>query len=262
MGYGLNLQALPKYLFSSHKYFQPGERHTRRRCGEDVLILMMEGTLYFTEDGIPTEVHPGEYCIQRRGLFQESEIPSDGAVYYYIHFLGEYCDNPDALPLRGIWQRSEETERIARLDFLQSTGGTEVETMAEFLSILSHLRRGEKESEHRRIVRELTASISEDPRHDWSLTELSSRSGYSVNHLIQLFRRETGRAPYAYITELRLQAARNLLMNSDLPVTHIAEECGFSSYVNFYKAFVRACSCTPQEWRRQCRGRAENDGRE
>ncbi len=249
MQYGLNLHILPKYCYSSHKYFQPGECHVRRRCGEDVLILMMEGTLYFTEDGIPTEVHPGEYYIQRRGLFQESEIPSDGAVYYYIHFLGEYCDNPDALPLRGIWQRSEETDRIARLDFLQSTGGTEVETMAEFLSILSHLRRGEKESEHRRIVRELTASISEDPRREWSLSELSSRSGYSVNHLIGIFRRETGLTPGAFLINLRLHRARMLLLDSDMPLSRIAEECGFGGYVNFYKAFRNQNGCAPGEWR-------------
>jgi AraC-like DNA-binding protein len=210
---------------------------------------MMEGTLYFTEDGIAATVRPGEYYIQRRGRMQDSTVPSSGAVYYYIHFDGEYCDNSDALPLRGLWQRSEDTAHIARLDFLQSTGGTFVETESEFLAILSHLRRGEQETEHRRIVRELSACITENIRHSWSLSELSSHSGYSTNHLISIFRQETGQTPGAFLTNLRLHRARMLLLDSDMPLSRIAEECGFGGYVNFYKAFLKQNGCAPGEWK-------------
>jgi len=262
MGFGLNMDVPAEYRGSAYKRFLPEERHVTRVCAEDVLILMLEGTLYFQENGIPAEVHAGEYYIQRRLLLQEGARPSPGAVYYYIHFLGEYCENHCSLPLRGAMFLREAHARFQRLEMLKNTGGTAVEVYAEFYAILAELKRGSGANEQTRTVHAVISRAAEDLRHNWTLPELAAMSGYSVNHLIQLFRRETGRAPYAYITELRLQAARNLLMNSDLPVTHIAEECGFSSYVNFYKAFVRACSCTPQEWRRQCRGRAENDGRE
>ena len=258
MDCGLNLQILPQYCFSSYKYFQPGECHVSRRCTEDVLLLMIEGTLYFTEDGIPAEIHPGEYYIQRSGRLQDSAIPSTGAVYYYIHFHGEYCDNPASLPLRGFWQYSEEKEHLSRLDFLQSTGSTTVETAAEFLQLLSHLHRGENPSEHRRIVQELISRITEDLRHPWSLRELSGLSGYSVNHLISLFHRETGQTPGEFITHLRLRRTRMLLLDSDMPLNTIAEECGFGGYVNYYKAFLKQNGCAPGEWRQNMR-KAQSD---
>lgn len=257
MSIGLDLQSLPRYCYSAFKYFQPGERHVTRRCAEDVLILMLEGTLYFTEDGDAIEVHRGEYYIQRRGLMQESAVPSTGAVYYYIHFLGEYCENQDALPLRGALRLTEERERMERLDLLQSTGGTAVETGAEFLSILAELRRGIGMTEHKKIVHSIIARVTEDIRRPWTLAELSALSGYSVNHVIHIFRTETGQTPHAFITGLRLHTARMLLLDSDMPLSRIAEECGFGGYVNFYKTFLNRHGCTPQQWRQ--RGRKEEE---
>lgn len=85
---GLDLQKLPMYHASAHKVFRPGEKHVRRIAGEDVLILMLEGTLHFLENGEQIDLEKGEYYIQRRGLLQEGRIPSDDARYYYIHFTG------------------------------------------------------------------------------------------------------------------------------------------------------------------------------
>ena len=92
MAYGLELDQHPIYVASSFKHFLPGEKHVTRICSEDVLIIMLHGTLYFNEDGKPVQVSKGQYYIQRRGLYQEGIIPSSDARYYYIHFIGSYSN--------------------------------------------------------------------------------------------------------------------------------------------------------------------------
>ena len=73
----LSSQTLPRFLFSHDRVFQPGEKHVTRICSEDVLLLMFSGVLRFVEDGVPVEVHGGEYYIQKRGLLQQGVVPSD-----------------------------------------------------------------------------------------------------------------------------------------------------------------------------------------
>ena len=55
--------------------------------------------------------------------------------------------------------------------------------------------------------------------------------------------------PYAYILTLRLEAAKDLLRNSQLPVEQIAAACGFGSYINLYKKFKKHEHCSPAKWR-------------
>ena len=60
---GLNLELLPVYCGSSFRYFEPGEKHVTRVFTQDVLLLVFEGVLRFSENGRPIEVGKGEYYI-------------------------------------------------------------------------------------------------------------------------------------------------------------------------------------------------------
>lgn len=83
---------LAPFSFFTRPGFQPGEKHVTRICSEDVLLLVFSGVLRFVEDGVPVEVHGGEYYIQKRGLLQQGVVPSDCPVYYYVHFSGTWSD--------------------------------------------------------------------------------------------------------------------------------------------------------------------------
>ena len=248
MAQGLDFSHIPQFIHSAYKLFQAGEYHVSRVCTDDVLLLMLDGTLHFSEDGRPVSVDKGEYYIQRHGLTQLGNRPSGGARYYYIHFRGAFCDG--GLPLRGSWSLPDAHERFRRMDYLQTAGGSAVELLAELLPILAALKRGLRPTENQRIIHALSEQIAGDLRAPWPLSRMAALSGYSVNHLIEIFRRETGQTPHAFLTGLRLHAARLRLLDSDLPLTQIAEECGFGNYSNFYKAFVKAHRCAPDAWRR------------
>ncbi len=59
----------------------------------------------------------------------------------------------------------------------------------------------------------------------------------STRQLERLFRRYLNRSPKRYYMELRLQKARNLLMQTDMSVINVALACGFASPSHFSKCY-------------------------
>ncbi|MBT5300959.1 MAG: GlxA family transcriptional regulator [Tateyamaria sp.] len=69
--------------------------------------------------------------------------------------------------------------------------------------------------------------------------------GMSTRQLERLFRRYLNRSPKRYYMELRLQKARNLLMQTDMSVINVALACGFASPSHFSKCYRAHYNTTP-----------------
>ena len=82
----------------------------------------------------------------------------------------------------------------------------------------------------------------EDPM---SPADLADEVGMSTRQLERLFRRYLSRSPKRYYMELRLQKARNLLMQTDMSVINVALACGFASPSHFSKCYRSHYSTTP-----------------
>lgn len=74
---------------------------------------------------------------------------------------------------------------------------------------------------------------------------LAKEVGMSTRQLERLFRRYLNRSPKRYYMELRLQKARNLLMQTDMSVINVALACGFSSPSHFSKCYRAHYETTP-----------------
>jgi transcriptional regulator GlxA family with amidase domain len=74
---------------------------------------------------------------------------------------------------------------------------------------------------------------------------LAERVGMSTRQLERLFRRYLNRSPKRYYMELRLQKARNLLMQTDMTVINVALACGFASPSHFSKCYRAHYDTTP-----------------
>ncbi|ANP35099.1 MULTISPECIES: GlxA family transcriptional regulator [Rhodobacterales] len=74
---------------------------------------------------------------------------------------------------------------------------------------------------------------------------LAQDVGMSTRQLERLFRRYLNRSPKRYYMELRLQKARNLLMQTDMSVINVALACGFASPSHFSKCYRAHYDTTP-----------------
>ncbi|WP_298291803.1 GlxA family transcriptional regulator [uncultured Litoreibacter sp.] len=74
---------------------------------------------------------------------------------------------------------------------------------------------------------------------------LAKEVGMSTRQLERLFRRYLNRSPKRYYMAIRLQKARNLLMQTDMSVINVALACGFASPSHFSKCYRAHYDTTP-----------------
>jgi len=92
--------------------------------------------------------------------------------------------------------------------------------------------------------------IDENFTQSINLHTLAELSGYSMDHFRHLFKEQTGLPPAQYIIRRRLEAARRMLQDSELSVSAIGMECGFSTTSQFIELFKRAYGRTPLQYRK------------
>lgn len=78
-----------------------------------------------------------------------------------------------------------------------------------------------------------------------SLRTLSSRLGIGEHKLHKGFKHFYGKSIYQFYQEERLKLGHHLIVTTRLQLKEIAYRCGFSSYINFYKAFKKAHGIAP-----------------
>lgn len=100
-------------------------------------------------------------------------------------------------------------------------------------------------------VQEVKTIIDREYSRVLPLQELADTVGLAPNYLAGLFSAQLARSPHQYQTELRLDRAKQLLTTSDLSITAIAAEVGFSSGQHFARAFKTFVGATPRAFRQR-----------
>lgn len=85
-----------------------------------------------------------------------------------------------------------------------------------------------------------------------TLDDIADFSGFSKYHFTRLFKRYTDATFYEYLSIKRIKSVEKLLAESDLSITEIALQSGFSSISTFNRIFKQQKQCTPSEFRTLC----------
>ena len=97
------------------------------------------------------------------------------------------------------------------------------------------------------------SAIHRDPGHDWTVDELARACNLSRSSFAARFVGRVGKPPATYLNHVRLDAATNLLRDTFLPVTQVAESVGYASEAAFSRAFKTRYGTPPARWRRDMR---------
>lgn len=93
--------------------------------------------------------------------------------------------------------------------------------------------------------------LGEDIASDISVEELSDRVGLNRTTLQRVFKQMYGVTTFEYRTQVRMQEAKNLLLNDSVSVTEAAGLCGYSNASKFAAAFKKVFGVTPSKWRNE-----------
>jgi transcriptional regulator GlxA family with amidase domain len=99
-------------------------------------------------------------------------------------------------------------------------------------------------------IQELQIWIADNLSQKLSVQLLAERVAMSVRNFERVFMREVGRAPSRYIAQMRVEAARRQLAQTEKSIYQIAASCGFGSADLMRRAFVRTIGITPARYRK------------
>jgi AraC family transcriptional regulator len=129
---------------------------------------------------------------------------------------------------------------------------------SELLRFRSELRRaaarvpatraGTKAELFRRLTR-ARSIVEESLSEPLSLQAIAAAACLSPYHLHRLFSRVFGETPHRYAVRRRMDRARRLLTQTDMPVTEVCLESGFQSLGSFSTLFRKENGCSPQQFR-------------
>lgn len=101
------------------------------------------------------------------------------------------------------------------------------------------------------VIEKVKMYMEENYMENLTIKELSDIACVSVNYFSHMFKRETGKNYKAYLTEIRMQKAQDLLMETDFMVYEISEMVGYNNTRTFVDAFKQTYAMSPMEFRKK-----------
>ena len=182
------------------------------------------------------------------------EIDIDGPTVS-VHYKGGFHD-----PL------IEQIARAVRSEMIDPApaGRMLVETLASALGV--HVLRNHSNLEpasasmpsvrgalDERRLRRVCDFIESHLGEDMTIETLANEACLSPFHFARTFKAATGAAPHRYLTDRRIERARSLISDGQMPLVAISDVCGFSSQAHFTRWFKRIVGVTPGAYREGCK---------
>lgn len=102
-----------------------------------------------------------------------------------------------------------------------------------------------------RTILGITRYLQKNLSQEISLAILSEEFKLNPQYISQLFKSEIGVGFLTYLTNIRLENAKKLLVSTSFSVAEVAEQCGYSDYRVFTKVFKRTEGITPSQFRKE-----------
>ena len=95
----------------------------------------------------------------------------------------------------------------------------------------------------------LRKEIINNLQNNWTVSDMASRVGCSVPTFHALYRKYFGISPVNDIIQSRLSKSKHFLISTDLPISYIAEQSGYTNIFHFSRQFKKYTGVSPHEYR-------------
>ena len=105
-------------------------------------------------------------------------------------------------------------------------------------------------SDPKQIANSMKQFMQENYKREINVSDMAAEIGYSTSYLTRVFKEyNNGQTPMRYLSELRMAAAKHLLIDSRLSVKEISPLVGYPDPFHFSRSFKQACGVSPQQYR-------------
>lgn len=120
---------------------------------------------------------------------------------------------------------------------------------AEHLSMVSNQVVVQQQTAEPPVITRAKQFIAEHQGEDLSLGQVAKAVNTSTFYFCKMFKKATGVNFTDYLSRVRIEKAKNLLLNPNLRISEIAYEVGFQSLTHFNRVFKKIVGQSPTEYR-------------
>ena len=118
------------------------------------------------------------------------------------------------------------------------------------IALFRHQTSRQDAPQSERPIHGITRYLQEHMAEEISLSVLAERFHLSAQYISQLFKTEIGVGFLAYLTNIRMERAKKLLLTTNLSIAEVSEQSGYGDYRVFTKVFKKSEGITPSQYRR------------
>lgn len=238
--------------------------HLSRPHGRDDyhLLYMMEGTGHCVRNGVPFELHAGECAVfLPNEPYEYSFSGNEKMVRYWVHFKGDQAEAvmaefglldkdiirvSDPAQVEIVFETIIHEIWVRDFHYLKCGSGL-------LLWMLTMLSRDANQSSKQHFSRQDAIKRAMYHIHGHYAENTDVQTLADICHLskyrfIVNFKNFTGYTPIDYRNKVRVDQARRLLSQTDLPMYAIAEQLGFQSATYFSTVFKKFTGISPREY--------------
>lgn len=260
-----------KHNYASHKFLivascgvHVNVNHiTQRRTGRaDYHLLYVEsGEMICQIEGRDITIRQGGYVLYFPKEQQKYE--QNGGVCYWVHFSGaaahEILADAGLKSNRyfcGDKPQKSVIDSFERLVYRYLTGGhtNDLSLSAELIALLSYFKAITTQEKTQMIDERLCSVINYLNKHFFEKLDIDRCAQMiclSSGRFAHIFKESTGVSPYAYVLNLRMEKAAELLALSDVPVAEVAYKVGIDNPLYFSKLFKKQYGLSPTVFRKE-----------
>lgn len=221
---------LPLYLFAK-EYFQDADAHVYREDNREVIVLLRG-------DG------EDESAFQQMCLRQADNMIAAWTQLSRTPFFASLCLLSDVAEFPSCRRKAQEVR----------------EEKEERLTV--HVFEAEHSAKRETAdaaIRKAMRMIEEQFDQELSASGVAAAVHLSADYFSWLFHREVGKTYTEYLTEIRIEQAKRLLLDKDIPAYEIAERIGYQSVRNFNRVFKAWVGQTPIHFRKKNKANVPQD---
>ena len=118
------------------------------------------------------------------------------------------------------------------------------------ISLFESKKENKDSQQKDRMIVSITKYLQNHLQEDVSLNVLAQEFHLNAQYISQLFKSEIGVGFLTYLTNIRMEHAKKLLLSTDDAISDISDQCGYNDYRVFTKVFKKKEGITPSQFRR------------
>jgi AraC-like DNA-binding protein len=238
------------HIHNKHELYYLEKGKTRYFIGDEIYLLN-PGDMVFVPKGTFHKTNPEEDTVSERVLFVFDDDFTGQEYQKYVDRLKQ--NKLVKLPAEQVYKIRELCQRIEHENKHRNTDFREMEKLyfRQLLITISRYRINDSEerfSNSFKVIQDAAKYVSQNYAEEITLDSIAEKYAMSPSYFSKQFKSITGVGLIEYLNHIRITAAEKLLIQTNMPITRIAMECGFNDSNYFAAVFKKIKGITPKKF--------------